>query len=1120
MICPGCRQDNPSDARFCVGCGARLALACGACGAELPAGARFCLRCGETVAAGTVAALRSPAPETYTPRHLAEKILTSKAALEGERKHVTVLFADLKGSMELLADRDPEEARRLLDPVLERMMEAVHLYEGTVNQVMGDGIMALFGAPLAHEDHAVRACYAALRMQELVKRYAEDARRTQGVNVQIRVGLNSGEVVVRAIGSDLHMDYTAVGQTTHLAARMEQLASPGSILLPASTLELVKGYVAVTALGPIPVKGLAAAVEVYEVTGAGPARTRLQASAWRGLTRFVGRGAELEALRRAQQLAGSGHGQVVAAVGEAGVGKSRLIYEFIHSHRLKDWLVLEATSLSYGRGASYLAVADLLKRYFQIEARDDKRRIREKVTGKLLSLDLALDLSLPALLALLDVPDEGEQWMRLEAAERRRWTLDSVRRLLLRQSQLQPLLVVFEDLHWADSETQALLADLVEKLPGARILVLLSYRPEYTHGWGGKTYYSQVRVDPLASTNVEELLHALFGGDAALEGLKRLLIDRTDGNPFFLEESVRTLVETKALVGELGGYQLTAPIQAIQVPASVQAVLASRIDRLPSDEKRLLQAAAVIGTSVPFALLQAIVELPETELHRCLAHLQSAELLHETSLFPDLEYTFRHALTHEVTYGSLLQERRRELHAGVVAAIERLHRDRRAEHVEVLAYHALRGGLWDRAVTYLREGSIRAAGRSAYREALTSFEEALRVLARLPVSREATAQAIDLRLDSRAVLAPLGQYGRILDYMREAEALARELGDRRRLGLVLADIGARLRNVGDHERAIDASRQALDIATELEDAGLQIEAKYRLAQAHFAIGDLSKATVLFMETVHSLADESVVRRAALPAFFSAWPRAWLGLAFSHLGRFAEALDYAEGAIRIAEGADHPHTLVEAHGALGGVSLERGDLQSALRVFEQGVGLLRRRGFGDANVLSGLGYAYSLAGRLTEGLPLLEEAVQIGDSISAMGLGHAVRINRLAEAYAMAGRPDEALDRAHHAIDLSRKHKERANEALGLRALAEIMTRVELLDTKAIAEHYATSLSLAKELGMRPLVAHCHLGLGNLYSRTGRRQESRECFRIAAGMYLEMGMQFWLDRAEAGMSRPA
>ena len=1116
VTCPGCQQDNPTHARFCLSCGARLAPACSACGTELPGGARFCLQCGQTVAGDIAAPVRSPAPETYTPRHLAEKILTSKAALEGERKQVTVLFADLKGSMELLADRDPEEARRLLDPVLERMMEAVHLFEGTVNQVMGDGIMALFGAPLAHEDHAVRACYAALRMQELVKRYAEDARRTQGVNVQIRVGLNSGEVVVRAIGSDLRMDYTAVGQTTHLAARMEQFASAGSILLTASTLELVDGYVAVAALGPVPVKGLAAAVEVYEVTGAGPARTRLQAAAWRGLTRFVGRDAELEQLRRAQQLAGTGHGQVVAVVGGAGVGKSRLIYEFIHSHRLHGWLVLEATTVSYGRGASYLPLIDLLKRYFQIEARDDKRKIHEKVTGKLLSLDLALDLSLPALLALLDVPDEGEQWMRLDPAERRRWTLDGVRRLLLRQSRAQPLLIVFEDLHWTDSETEALLDSLVERLPGARILVLVSYRPEYQHGWGGKTYYTQARVDPLAPTNATELLHILFGPDATLGDLKRLLIERTDGNPFFLEESVRTLVETKALVGEPGAYRLATPIHAVQVPASVQAVLASRIDRLPSDEKRLLQAAAVIGTSVPFALLEAIVGLPEADLRRGLAHLQAAELLYETSLFPDLEYTFKHALTHEVTYGNLLQERRRELHARIVEVIERLHGDRLTDHVERLAYHALRGGLWDKAVTYLREGSIRAARRSAYTEALTSFEEALRALAHLPTSPEAKIQAIDLRLDSRAVLAPLGQYGRILDYMREAEALARELGDRRRLGLVLADIGARLKNVGDHERAIDASRQALDIANELADAGLQIEAKYRLAQGHFAVGELSQAIVLFMEAVQALADESVVHRAPLPSFFAAWPRAWLGLAFSHLGRFSEALEHAEESIRIAQGADHPPTLIEAHGALGGVSLERGDLHTALRVFEQGVALLRARGFGDANMLSGLGYAYTLSGRLSEGLLLLEEAAGIEGSISAMGLGRAVRISRLAEAYLLAGRTDEALDQARSAVDLAREHKERANEAAGLRVLAETMASGDPLDAKVAGEQYTASLALAKRLGMRPLIAHCHLGLGKLHARTDKLQEAQEQLRNAAAMYREMGMQFWLERAEARM----
>jgi len=426
MTCPRCQQDNPPHARFCLGCGARLALTCGSCGAELPGGARFCLQCGQAVAAGTTDPVRSPAPETYTPKHLAEKILTSKSALEGERKQVTVLFADLKGSMELLADRDPEAARGILDPVLERMMEAVHHYEGTVNQVMGDGIMALFGAPLAHEDHAIRACYAALRMQDSVKRYAADAQRTAAAPVSIRVGLNSGEVVVRSIGSDLHMDYTAVGQTTHLAARMEQRAMPGSILMTADVLRLAEGYVRVQPLGPVPVKGLREPIEAYEVTGAGPVRTRFRAAATRGLTRFVGRDAELEQLHRALQLAADAHGQVVAVVGEAGVGKSRLFHEFAHSHRTSGCLVLESGSVSYGKAISYLPVIGLLKEYFKIHERDDHRGIREKVIGRVRGLDRSLEPLLAALLALLDIPVDDPQWQALDPPQRRQRTLDAV----------------------------------------------------------------------------------------------------------------------------------------------------------------------------------------------------------------------------------------------------------------------------------------------------------------------------------------------------------------------------------------------------------------------------------------------------------------------------------------------------------------------------------------------------------------------------------------------------------------------------------------------------------------------------------------------------------------------
>jgi class 3 adenylate cyclase len=446
---------------------------------------------GATASPAAASSSMEPPPQVplaYTPPYLAEKILTSRSALEGERKQVTVLFADLKGSMELLADRDPEEARQLLDPALHVMMEAVHRYEGTVNQVLGDGIMALFGAPVAHEDHAVRACYAALAMQAAMRRYAEEVRRSHGLEMQARIGLNSGEVVVRAIGNDLHMDYSAVGQTTHLAARMEQLATPGTVRLTAATLRLAEGLIQVNALGQFPVKGLTEPVEVCELVGASTIRGRLQASAARGLTHFVGRHQELAALQQALEQAGAGHGQVVAAVGEAGVGKSRLAYEFVHSHHTQGWSVLESASVSYGKATPYFPVIDLLKRHSHVEEHDDTRTMRAKVTGQVLTLDPALQDTVPALLSLLDVLPEDSPFVQLDPPQRRQRTLDALKRVLLRESQEQPLLLVFEDVHWIDSETQALLNSLVESLPTAQLLLLVNYRPEYQHGWGSKTY--------------------------------------------------------------------------------------------------------------------------------------------------------------------------------------------------------------------------------------------------------------------------------------------------------------------------------------------------------------------------------------------------------------------------------------------------------------------------------------------------------------------------------------------------------------------------------------------------------------------------------------------------------
>jgi class 3 adenylate cyclase/tetratricopeptide (TPR) repeat protein len=898
MQCPRCQHENPQQAKFCLECGARLALTCSKCRAELPGSAKFCLECGEPVPQQVRD--RFTSPESYTPKHLAEKILTSKAALEGERKQVTVLFADLKGSMELLADRDPEEARKLLDPVLEHMMEAVHRYEGTVNQVMGDGIMALFGAPLAHEDHAVRACYAALRMQESVKRHADSVFRTYGVPIRIRVGLNSGDVVVRSIGSDLHMDYTAVGQTTHLAARMEQLADPGTVMLTAATFGLAEDFIQVRSLGPTPVKGMSEPVEVYELTGATAVRSRFQAHAVRGLTKFVGRDPEMEQLGRALERAGSGHGQVVAVVGEAGVGKSRLYWEFTHSARTQGWLVLESRSVSYGRATSYLPVIDLLRSYFQIEAQDELQRVHEKVTGKVLGGDEVLQQTLPAFLSLLDLPVEDATWQALDPPGRRQRTLDAVKRLLLRESQARPLLVIFEGLHWIDAETQALLDNLVESLPTARVLLLVNYRPEYQHGWGSKTYYAQLRIDPLARESAETLLRMLLGDDASLEWLIPLLIQRTDGNPFFLEECVRSLVETGMLLGNRGTYRLAMAAPNIQVPATVQTILAARVDRLPPEEKRLLQSAAVIGKDVPFGLIQAIAELPELDLSRALAHLQAAEFVYETHLFPDLEYTFKHALTHEVAYGSVLQDRRRALHAQLVETIEQLYSGRLAEHIERLAHHALQGELREKAVYYLRQAGLKAAARSALPEARIWFEHALWTLERLPERRSTLKQAFEIRLELRPVLVQLGDFRQVLDRLREAEPLAERLNDDRGRSRVCAFMTSSQSMLGELDEALATGRRAIEIGRRLEDLELRILGTIHLELAHYLRGEYAQVVELATGNLAALPVDWTYEYFGNASPASVWDRSWLVMSLAQMGKFAEAAPYEVEAVGLAE----------------------------------------------------------------------------------------------------------------------------------------------------------------------------------------------------------------------------
>jgi class 3 adenylate cyclase/tetratricopeptide (TPR) repeat protein len=1076
-------------------------VACASCGASNPPGQKFCGECG----AGLAPAGSPPpaSPESYTPRHLAEKILTSKTALEGERKQVTVLFADLKGSTELLADRDPEEARTILDPVLERMMEAVHRYEGTVNQVMGDGIMALFGAPLAHEDHAVRACYAALRMHDAIRRYAEDTRRTHGIEVQIRVGLNSGEVVVRSVGSDLRMDYTAVGQTTHLAARLEQLAPPGTTRLSAETLRLAEEFVQVRPLGPIPVKGLATAVEVFELTGAGAVRTRLQAARARGFSRFVGRDAEMDQIRRAAAQTRQGRGQLVAVVGEAGVGKSRLFYEFIHSHHVAGggWRVLEASSVSYGKATLFLPMAELLRGYFRIDDRDDLRAVRAKVTGTLLTLDRALEDAVPAVLWILDVPEPGEAFLRLEPLQRRRRAIESVKRVLLRESQMQPLLLLFEDLHWIDTETQAVLDSLAESLGSAPVLLAVNYRPEYRHGWGSKTYYHQLRIDPLPPESADALLQALLGTDPSIAPLGPLLIARTEGNPLFLEESVRTLVETGALAGEPGAYRMARAAAAIQIPATVQAILAARIDRLRPELKRLLQAAAVVGKDVPVTLLAAVAEMDDQALQAALGELQAGELLYEARLFPDLEYTFKHALTHEIAYGSVLQERRRQLHARILEALERIHAERLGEHAEVLAHHAERAAVPDKAVRYLREAGVKAAARSASREAVDLLERALALLAGLPPTPDTLSQALDVRIalgtpliavHGPATLPVEASYRAALDLVEKLDE------DSRRFP-VLWGLWYVQFTRGQFASAVAAGTRLLETAERGHDVMRLIEAHHTLWPPLVSMGEVQQALPHIERAIALYDPDQHGGSASLYGGHDPGTccRYFLALSQWGLGYPDRARVSVNEAVRLAARLGHPMTSTMTLGFLASILYLRGEASAAIDAAERCLAIVEAHGF---------------SARLTEMKAILDSASGERPDLSRLNALQEARTREamrtfryvmsgclVASRFADAGAPERGLE-------ILRELDEPASTGFFgaeiFRVEGELRRRLAPGAREDAARCFQRALDLARRHELKSLELRAATSLARLWRDEGRTREAEQVLADVYGWFTE------------------
>ena len=1028
MRCLHCDTDNPDGAKFCIECGTALRNRCPSCGFDNVARAKFCMECGTSLTPPQplIPNPQPPAPNTYTPPHLAERIRAEQAALEargavdGERKTITALFADIKGSMDLIEDLDPEEARAIVDPALHLMMAAVHRYEGYVAQSMGDGIFALFGAPIAHEDHAQRALFAALRMQEEGKAYAERLRHDKGINLQMRVGVNTGEVVVRSIRKDdLHTDYVPVGHSTSLAARMEGLATPGSTVASAYTHQLTEGYFEFKDLGAAKIKGVTEPLQIYEVLGVGALRTRLQVSAARGLSRFVGRKKELDHLKQVRAQAINGQGQMVGVMGEPGVGKSRLFHEFKVLSE-KHCLVLETFCAAHGSGYAYLPLIELLRNYFHIRPQDDERTLHEKVAGRVVALERALEDGLPYLLTLLGHSEFTAALQQMDPHIRQQRSFDTIKRLLVRESLTQPVVLIFEDLQWLDEGTQAFLDDLSESLATAQMVLLTNYRPEYRHAWGSKTYYSQLRLDALGMEEAKELLAVLLDEAnwtvtaASLEPLKQLILEKTEGTPFFMEEMVRALFDQGVLVQGMGGIALTKSLDEIHIPATVQGVLAGRIDQLGAAEKELLQTAAVIGREFSLSLLTQVAHAAEEILVPLLSRLQTAEFIYEQPAFPEVEYTFKHALTQDVAYGSLVSERRREVHARTAQAIESLfHEQLNDRRLRELAYHSVHSGNAGKAVEYYQRAGEMALKHSAYTEAIRDLNHALDLLPTLSHTPDRPQQELTLLISLGSCLMATKGYAapEVEIVYTRARELSRTIGDLPQKFPVLFGLWRFYLVRGEYAAAGEVIEKLQRLSECMPGSRQFLPAQQALGLTAFRLGEFADARV-HLERAVAMYDPGVHGPENAQGVIGQDPGvaslAFLAWMLWHLGYPDQALQRSQEAIALAREISHPYSLVSALHFGTAVHRFRGEGAIAQTQAEGVVALASEQGFPYFQAAGTYlrGWAIAEQGQVEAGIVDMLEGRRIWQESGIRQLGQVSLL--LAEAYRKVDRVKDGL----------------------------------------------------------------------------------------------------------------
>jgi class 3 adenylate cyclase/tetratricopeptide (TPR) repeat protein len=1111
LNCASCGHPNREQAKFCEECAAPLSRRCGSCGGELRPTAKFCDECGTPVAARQAATDRAADPRSYTPKHLAEKILTSRSALEGERKQVTVLFADVKGSMDLAEQVDPEEWHKIMDRFFAILSEGVHRFEGTINQYTGDGVMALFGAPIAHEDHAQRACYAALNLRHAVREYANAVRVRHGLPFGVRIGLNSGDVVVGRIGDDLRMDYTAQGQTVGLAQRMEALAESGHICISEHTARLVEGFFQLQELGRTKVKGVGEPVGLFELEGVGSFRTRFDRERARGLSRFVGREHDMAVLEAALERARGGSGQVVGVVADAGTGKSRLCAEFLDSCKARGIPVLEAHGVAHGKSIPMLPILELWRAFFGIADGDDPEVTRAKVAGRLLLMDESFREALPLLFDVFGVPDPANPAPPIDPEQRQKRLHGVVKRVLRDPAYNGERVVLVEDLHWFDGASDAFLETAVESVPATRDLWLVNFRPEYQSRWMQRSYYQQLPLQPLGSEAIRALLRDQLGEDPSVAALPDAIEARTKGNPFFIEEVVQSLVENGHLAGARGTYRLTTAVEALEVPASVQAVLAARIDRLPEREKQVLQTAAVIGKTFGEVLLSRVVasvaKIGETELGASLSALVAAEFLYEAALYPQLEYSFKHPLTQEVAQRSQLRERRMRVHAAVAQALEEAggNLDERAAE---LAQHYEEAGDTGAAARWHRRAAL-WAGLSDPREGLRHW----RRVRELASGVENVSERTELTLQACHQLLALGwrmggSEAEAAAVYEEGRALAERAGDRRTLAMLTGFYGlVRFSIAGSTLDYVRYGEEGARIAAECDDRALRAAVEIFPTFGHVCAGDgravlQSSARVLEEVGTDNVLGKEIIGLSPRAAAFTV--RAW---ALMYLGRLEEAWSRVREAERVAEEARDLEVLSWVHATWVDLAYTCGDPESLLEHGRRGVEIAERLDNESSRVFThfALGTAYLMTAQPSAAGEALRESAAIARDRRTLR-GYLPRVlASLAEAHLAIGERTEALAIAREGIDLASAGGCRYYEAQTQLALAGVLlatdgvvARGEIESALERAEHLVTSIE-GRSLSPRILEMR-----GRLAAALGDVPASGRALREALELYRAIG----------------